>query len=112
MEQGTLTERLFEKLAGLERVMHDLPAALKSQEVRDEHLVAWEVLYVVDPRPPVTLYWAFIRAAPVFADESAETPTTADEAAAAAAPVNEGTSSRTSYRKVLCFCSITPLLAC
>ena len=79
MEQHTLYERRFEKLPGLERVMRDLPAALKSQKVLDEHLVAWEVLYVVDPRPPVTLYWAFIRATPVFVDEAVETPAAAKE---------------------------------
>ena len=63
--------------------MEDIPAALKTLRVPDAHLVAYEVLFVMDPTPPAQLYWAFVRGEPVF-----EAQGTSD-AAAGAAPTSE-----------------------
>ena len=66
MVQSTLFYQPFEKLDDIGRAMRDIPAALKTLRVPDDHLVAYEVLFVVNPTPPVYLYWAFIRGTPVF----------------------------------------------
>lgn len=106
LQQTTMSE----KLKDMTRVMQDLPAALRGLAdlpVPDDALKAYEILATFDPDRCI-LYWAFLRAVPVFEDSGAPSTPAGGVEAAAAAPAPNATAPplRRVGRFVICGCQL------